>query len=111
MRLIAHRPLCGDYGSVTPGQEFECSDTVAQRLIADGMAHLAGPPRVIYETKVIQPLEVGPTQPFRDMCLPDQEPLGLAAPGNPVLSEPDLSKQGTPDPGGRRGRARPGAKR
>ena len=111
MKLVSHRQLTGVYGTVGPGVTFDCPDEIAVELIKAGLAHRSGPPRVLYETKVIVPAEVGPIVPFRDVPVPDTEPTGLAADGNSVFSAADVSKQRALNPGGRRGRARPGVGR
>lgn len=104
MKMIADRPTTGDYGSVIPGQEFECTDAVAQHLMKNGIAHKADVPKIGYETKAIEPHEVGITVPFRDVPVSDAEPPAVAAESNPVVPEPNVSESGAPDPGGRRGR-------
>lgn len=111
MRLIARCQLHGDYGDVPPGHQFECQDDIAAQLIAQGMARKAEPPKILYETKIIRPPEVGPAVPFRDVFDSNTKPEELAAAGDPVLPEPDVSKQRGADPGGWRRRSRSGAKR
>jgi hypothetical protein len=102
MRLIANRQLTGEYGTVIAGQEFECSDQIAHELLAQGMVRKADPPKVVYETKVVRPAEVGPTQPFRNVPVPDQEPAPVDPPRDRVVQIADL--QGTAHAPGRRRR-------
>ena len=113
MRLIAHRQLHnpGLYGTVAEGHDFDCPDEdVAGQLIQSGLARKAEPPKILYETKVMTPPEVGPAVPFRDVPMPDTKPSGLAATGDPVLPEPNLSEPGAADRGRRRGRVGIGKK-
>jgi hypothetical protein len=86
------------------GIPFEIDEDEGQFLIARGTARKAEPPKVLYETKVIRPAEVGPVIPFRDVPMPDAQPETVAAAGNPMLSKSDLAEQGIADPGRRRGR-------
>ena len=111
MFLISNRQLTGVYGTVTPGQEFNCPEDVAKELLRAGVAHKAEPPKVLYETKVVRPPEVGPTIPFRDMPVSDQKPEEVAAAGDHVLPAADIPKQGASDSGGRRGRLRFGGRK
>lgn len=107
MRLIAHRQLHnpGLYGTVAEGHEFDCSDeNVAGQLIQSGLARKSEPPKILYETKVMTPREVGPAIPFRDVPVPDEKPEAVAAAGYPVLPEPNLSEPGAADSRRRRGR-------
>ena len=109
MRLIAHRQLHnpGLYGTVAEGHEFDCSDeNVAGQLIQSGLARKAEPPKILYETKVMTPPEVGPVVPFRDVPVPDAKPEGVAAASDPVLSEANLSEPGAADSRRRQGRFR-----
>lgn len=66
MRLIATQQITGDYGTVVAGQAFACDPLVGAQLLARGLARPAEAPRVLYETKVIQPEapEVSPRLPF-----------------------------------------------
>ena len=84
MRVIAIRQLTGNYGTVIAGQEFTCSDDVARELLAAGVVRRPDPPQVIYETKVIVPEapEVRARDSFRDVCLSDKEPQGVAPEGH-----------------------------
>jgi hypothetical protein len=107
MKLFADRTLTGSWGTVHPGQLFQCPDNEAESLIARSLAHRADVPKILYETKVIVPREVGTTMPFRDMPLFDSESAGMASQGNPILSESDISEPGTSDNSGRRKRGRP----
>lgn len=115
MKLIADRQLTGEYGTVTPGQEFEVRDEIGTDLLRRNLVRTAAPPRVEYDTKVIRPAEapeVGAREtPFRHVPVPDEEPENLAEESRRVLSGADLSEAGTHDPGGRRGRARSSAAR
>jgi hypothetical protein len=106
MKLIALSQLTGVYGTVQEGGIFDCPEDIALQLLAMNKARKADPPKIIRETKVITPPEVGPIVPFRDCAVPNKEQAGMVAEGNPVLSKSDLAKQGTPDPRGRRGRFR-----
>ena len=105
MRLISDRQLTGIYGTVAPYEEFDCpDDDVARQLIQSGLAHKAESPKILYDTKVIAPPEVGPAIPFRDVPVPDAKPPAVAAAGDPVLPEPNLSEPGAADSRRRRGR-------
>lgn len=106
MLLIAHRQLTGVYGTVAPGDQFNCPDDIAKELIHAGLVHKADPPKILYETKVITPPEVGPTQPFPYMPLSDARSEGVVDAGDPMLSGADISKQGNADSGRRQGRPR-----
>ena len=115
MRLIANRQLCFGNTVYAAGEEFDADDAIAIDLMQREVARRALPPTIVYETKpahfetpLIVP-EVTARQPFRDMSVSDAEPQDVAAESNPVLPESDLSKQGTPHPGRRRGRKRFGA--
>lgn len=112
MKLVANRQLCGEYGVVGPGQEFETRDDIAEQLLKEDVVHRANPLRVDYETKVIVPeaSEVGARQPFRNVPLPDEESEGLAPEGNRMFSAADLPPLRADDPSRRGGRPRPGAK-
>jgi hypothetical protein len=113
MRVIANRQLAGHYGVVTMGQEFDADDDVARQLLRAGLVRKPDPPVVVYETKVILPAvpEAAPRDAFRDMSLSDEEPTGVAAGGDPVLSTADVSQSGTADPRGRIGRKATGPER
>jgi len=106
MRLIALSQLTGVYGTVQENEVFDCPEDIALQLLAMNKARKADPPRIIKETKVFTPPEVGPIVPFRDGVVPDSQPKGMASEGNPVLPGSDLDEQGTADPRGRRGRFR-----
>jgi hypothetical protein len=93
------------------GMPFEADDITAARLLEDGAARKATPPRIIYETKVTRPSEVGPIQPFRDLPVRDEEPKELVADGDHVLPGADLAKSGASDNRGRGRRSRFGAGR
>jgi hypothetical protein len=108
MKLIANRQLTGVYGTVGPGEAFECDDELAQELLRAGVVRKAEPPRVLYQTKAVSPPEVGPAIPFRDLPVPDAKPQEVAAQGDPVLPGPNLRQERAPDPVKRRGRAGPG---
>ena len=105
MRLIANRQLTGVYGMVGPGELFECDEETARVLIAAGLAHKAEPPKVLYRTKAVEPPEVGPAVPFRDLPVPDSQSAKLANSGDPVLPGADAPKPRAADPVKRRGRA------
>ena len=113
MRLIANRQLTGDYGTVVAGQEFEASEQIAARLLSMNVAHRATAPRIEYDTKVIVPAapEVSARQPFRDLPVPDEESPEMAASGDRVLRDTDLSASRATDFSGRGGRPRPSARR
>ena len=110
MILIAQRQLCGEYGKVAPGASFELDDQDAiKSLLGSGLAAMA--PVSMYETKVIvpapPPMPVVVPESFRHLYMPHTESAGeLPADGDPVLPEPDMEPEGTPDPP-RRGRGRP----
>ncbi len=114
MRLIATRQIySSERGQVLAGQEFDWPENEVQNLLASGAARLPYPPKIRYETKPTRfeaPLvtpeapEVSARQPFRGMCLPNEEQTRVVAEGNSVLAGPDISKQGTADPRGRRRR-------
>lgn len=106
MKLIALSQLTGVYGTVQEDGIFDCPEDIALQLLAMNKARKADPPKIVKETKVITPPEVGPIVPFRDGAVPDAQSKGMATEGNSVLSKSDLAKQGTSDPRGRRGRFR-----
>jgi hypothetical protein len=102
--------LVSDFQLLIDGQDkpahvpFECSDPrTEQQLLSDGAARRFETPKILYETKIVSPPEVGPLIPFRDSVVPHEEPAQVAPEGNQVLSESDVSEQGTVNPG-RRGR-------
>lgn len=107
MKVIANRQMIGEYGQVSPDQEFECRDEKAHELLKLGKVRHAAPPKVEYETKVITPSEapeVSAREPFPgDSDLPDTESETVDGEGNSVLSESNLLEGGTPG-GRRRGR-------
>jgi len=114
MKLIANRPLRGEYGFVAPEQEFEARDEIADQLLKAGLARTSQPPTIVYETKPFVPQEtsqVTPEHSFRDVHVPDKESASVAAESDPVLSESDV--QGEPAAGSSRrsGRARSGSTR
>lgn len=104
MRLISNRQLTGSYGTVPADTVFDCPDDTGKELIADGKARRPDPPRIVMETKVYEPPEVGPVIPFRDLPVPDAQPAPVAAKSDPVLPAADVPKPGTSHPRGRRGR-------
>lgn len=117
MPLIkALRQLCGDYGNIPPGGEFFTDPTTANQLVANGLAEMRTMKKVVYQAKVVTPESSTPTveapevsarpQPFRDSPVHHAESSPVATAGDPVLSEPDVPKPGTPDSGVRRGRGR-----
>ena len=112
MLLVSDRPLYIAKVMHPEGIPFECSDdrTVSQ-LIAEGIARPALPPKILYETKVVGPPEVGPTIPFRNGALPDAEPSQVAAESDTLLPSSDVPEQGTSDPGRWREHGRSGRKR
>jgi hypothetical protein len=114
MRVIANRPLYGEYGTVTAGQEFDCRDEIARQLLEAGRVRLPDdPPRVRYETKVIVPSEapeVSARLPFRHVSMPDEEQAGVAGDGNSVLPGADVSGSGAAHPGGRGRRSQSSAR-
>jgi hypothetical protein len=106
MKLVALSQLAGVYGTVRDNEEFECPDDIATQLLAMNKVRKAAAPKIIKETKVITPPEVGPCIPFRDGAVPDAQSKGMATSGDSVLQKSDLAEQGTPGPRGRRGRFR-----
>lgn len=118
MKLIANRQLTGAYGTVAPGEEFECADEIAGELLRAYLVRPATPPRVTYETKVIWPAapsqsfeapEVSARLPFRDVPVPDAESKAVAPESHSVLPDADVPKSGAIDSRGRGRRARSGA--
>lgn len=110
MRLIANCQLTGDYGTVATGEAFVIADDLALKLISQGCARRADPPRILYETKpykfetpTIKPEapEVSARPPFRDLLVPDPKPQTLSPESDPVLPKPNVSEQGTVDSSGR----------
>ena len=89
MKLIANQQLTGDYGTVLPGQWFECDAPVAEQLIQRGLATRA----LIrtYETKVVVPEApmVG-ADPFRNVFSFDEEPPALVALRTAVCAVSDV---------------------
>jgi hypothetical protein len=105
MLIVSESPLYIAPTMHPAGIPFECpDDRTAHQLIADGVARLAGPPKVLYETKVIQPREVGVAIPFRDMPMSDERSAAVAAAIDPVLPKSDIPEPGAADRGRRRGR-------
>ena len=109
MQVIANRQLRGEYGTVTPDQQFECRDETAQALLKSGMVRPAAPPKIQYETKIIVPEapEVSPREPFRDMPVSHAQSPDLATESDRMFPVADLSSDRTTDPRGRGGRSRP----
>lgn len=110
MRLIAHRQLTGDYGTVTPGMEFECEEGIGRSLQARGLASAI--PFRSYETKVVVPAlpEVRPLpdKPFRDVPdSDDAEPDALATVRDSVREASEVPEPGDTHPVERRKRGRP----
>lgn len=107
MKVIANRQMIGEYGQVSPDQEFECRDEKAQELLKMGKVRHAAPPKVQYETKVIKPSEapeVSAREPFPgDGPDDNEEPETVDSEGNKVLSSANLLEGGTAG-GRRRGR-------
>lgn len=125
MLLITHRQRTGHYGTIIPGQQFDCPDDIeALDLIERGAAHRAEPPKVIYETKpttyetkpIIYETKVivpdtesvptanggGPRPPFRsvsDLPVPDAQPPAVAPASDPLLPGSDLPESGDADRG------------
>jgi hypothetical protein len=104
--LISDRQLCNDedYGLVPPKTPFQASDEVAKQLLEKGLARRVNP-KITYQTKVVRPAVtpevVAEAEPFRNVRVHHQEPPAVAAEGDRVLPLSDVSKQGTPDRGGR----------
>ena len=115
MRVICNcTQLTGDYGTVKCGQEFECPDEAAMKLLNAGRVRALPQPKILYETKPIQPEyrvitpeapEVSARPPFRDVPVSHEESPDVAPEGDSVLSESDLRTKRTIDHRGRRGRA------
>ena len=114
MRLIANRQLRGAYGTVVPGQVFDVDDEVAASLLLRGVARKPEMPRVLYETKVVEP-EAPEVQadamPFRNLPVPDSEPAQVDSASDPVVPAADLLKSGVADNSRRRRYTRPGSER
>ena len=113
-KLKALRQICGDYGNIAAGQEFEVDEETAAHLETLGVVeprivYASGP--LLYSTKVITPEapEVGARPAFRDVPVRNAKPSTVAAEGDPVLSEPDVPAQGAADSGRWAGRKRSGA--
>jgi hypothetical protein len=104
MRLTANFQLHGAYGDVGPDESFECPDEISEILLKNNQARIPDPPRVIYETKVVAPPEVGPIIPFSDSAVSDAQQEELASDSDSVLSESDSSESGASNSGRRRGR-------
>lgn len=51
MKLRALRPLHGDYGTVSPGQEFEVNEDIGLTLESRGLAEY------VYQHKAVKPPE------------------------------------------------------
>lgn len=113
MRVIANRQITGEYGSVLPGQTFEVRDEIAEDLLKRSLVRTAAGPRVMYDTKVIQPAEapeVGARDPFRNVPMPNEGSTDVAAEGDRVLPEADLLEPEATDSFRRPGRARSASK-
>ncbi len=133
MRLIANTGLYNaqEYGTVTKGHEFDCTEDTGRQLVAEGKARKPALPKVLYETKVVAPVaatryetkvaniepietlppvpeapEVSTRHPFRDVPLLHEEPADLAPEGDRSLPLADLPESRDADPGRRRGRER-----
>lgn len=111
IRLVCDRlRLCHNGLLVSEGGEFEANDEDALQMIKRGIAHRAAPPRVLYETKParFETPEVAPETgagfPTGDVPVSDEESEKVAAAGDRVLQETDVSEPGTADRGGRRKR-------
>lgn len=90
-KMKALRPLYGDYGRVTDGQIFECTEAAALSLESRGLAERHHEPLVNivakmlgYENKMLQPphAKAMPTEP------PPVEIEPPAAPYKPVVVGP-----------------------
>lgn len=111
MKLIAKKHLSGSYGTVVPGQTFECEKQTALELIKNGYAGMAIKPVVQYETKVVTAgVTVTAQESFRpssdNVRMRNEEPAQVATEGDSVLPAPVLPEQGTPNPRGRGRRSR-----
>lgn len=97
MDLIANCQLTGDYGTVVEGDFFTVDASVGASLIQRGLARPANPPRIFYDTKVIQPEapEVRPRLPFRDLSLCDPESSQLAPASHSVFPGAELPSDET----------------
>jgi hypothetical protein len=104
MRIVANFQLHGVYGDIGPDEAFDCPEDIGEVLLKNNQARIPDPPKILYETKVVAPLEVGPVVPFRDMPMSHEEPKTVATESNPVFSKPDASKSRTADSCRRRGR-------
>jgi hypothetical protein len=115
MRVIANRQITGEYGSVVAGQAFDVRDELAEDLMKRNLVRTAAAPRILYDTKVIQPAEapeVGPREPFRrNVPVPNQESPDVAPEGDRVLPEPDVHESEPADLVGRGLRSRSAAGR
>lgn len=109
MRVIANKPLRGEYGYVVADQEFDVRDDLAEQLLKKGMVRHARPPKVQYETRVItmEAPEVSPREPFRDMPLPDEKPEAVVTESNQLLSVADVPPSRAIDSRGRGRRSGP----
>ncbi len=112
MRLIANRQLCGVYGVVVAGQEFDCPDEIAVTLLKAELVRKPAAPQVVYETKVVMPGAPGvSTRPlFCDVSVPDAQQARVFTPSDSVLPESDVPTPRTTNSRGRAGRARSGPK-
>ncbi len=112
MQLIANRQLAfTELGVIAAGQQFEIDDATGRQLLIAGTARVAGPPRVLYQTKVVVPEapEVSARQPFRDGTVHHAEPTDVATEGNQLLPGTNVQSSRTFDSGGRGRRPRSGA--
>lgn len=79
MKVIANRQLCGDYGHVTAGQEFEARDDVAEHLLKAGLVYQPAAKKT-YETKVVVPMTVPVIEPAPDSAVKPPLVIELAKP-------------------------------
>ena len=97
MELIANRQLTGDYGSVSAGDCFHCSEEVGAQLLQAGLARVRFAQPYIYETKVVTPEapEVKPAAaiPFRDVPDSDPRPKALVALESAVRAASDAPEE------------------
>lgn len=114
MKLLANVDLYfGGGNPIEQGHEFEIDEVQGLQLLKLGTARIAGPPTMLYETKIITPAapQVSAREPFRDGALPNEEPPAVAPEGDRVLPGADVSEQGAANHSGRRGRSGPAARR
>jgi hypothetical protein len=102
LEALKHLYNRAEYGRVSPGQQFNCSEETARILERNGVAR-----RVAYETKVIVPeVQAISADTFRDVPDPDTEPPALAAVRAAVCAVSDA-----PEPRSSRSSERPRRKR